>query len=356
MDREITYATAGVDIDKSALAIKAITEWLRLTFKQRENKVGEVLEEIGHFANLVDIGNNRAIAIHTDGVGTKVLLAQLLNKYDTIGIDLVAMNVNDMICVGAEPIAMVDYIATQEPDPEIMSQIGKGLAIGAEEAGIAIVGGETATLPEIIKGAIEKKGFDLAGTCIGIVEKNKIITGEKIQPNDIVLGLKSSGIHSNGLTLARKVLLEISKLNLNERLPDFNQRVGEELLKPTKIYVKPVLELIKNCEIHGLSHITGGGFLKLKRIGKTSKIGFILDALPQPQPIFRAIQKFGNISNFEMYRTFNMGIGFCIVLPKYEVEKAKKIVNKYNIDSFIIGKAVADPENKLEIKPVGVIS
>lgn len=355
MSEKFTYAKVGVDVNEVSKIHSIIWDHIKKTFKFRERKIGAPLNIIGHFAGLIEIGNNKILSLHVDGVGTKILVAQLIKKFDTIGIDLVAMCVNDTICVGAEPISLIDYLAVQKPDRQLTEELMKGLVKGAEIAGISIVGGETAVIPEMIRGEIEKKGFDLAGMCVGIIERDKIITGEKIQPNDVVLGLSSSGIHSNGVTLARKVLLESAKLKLDEKLPDSNRTVGEELLEPTQIYAKPVLDIIKNCEVRGLAHITGGGFLKLKRIGKIPKIGFVLDNLPEPQLIFKAIQKFGRISNQEMYRTFNMGTGFCIVLSKNEVDKARRIIEKYNIRSSVIGRAVADPQSKLEIKPVGVI-
>lgn len=238
------------------------------------------------------------------------MIAEALNKFDTIGIDCVAMNVNDLIAIGAEPIAMVDYIAASKPDERIMAEIAVGLEEGCKIANITLVGGETATLPDMIK------GFDLAGTAIGIVEKDRIITGEKIEPGDIIFGLPSSGIHSNGLTLARKV---VEKAGLSYTDEFENERsIGEELLMPTKIYAE-VPEIVKKYEVHGMAHITGGGILNLKRL-KNLRFN-IADPLPV-QKIFRVIQELGNVDEDEMYRTFNMGMGFAIILPK---EQAKRL-------------------------------
>ncbi|MFQ6050607.1 MAG: phosphoribosylformylglycinamidine cyclo-ligase [Candidatus Hydrothermarchaeota archaeon] len=344
----IKYADVGVDIEEEAEAVSAISKSIIETFKNREGKIGRVLEEFGHFSGLLDMGEF-ALAITTDGVGSKVLVSQEAGKFDTVGIDLVAMNVNDIICNGAEPVAMVNYIAVQKPNPRIMYEIGKGLEKGARESGIAIVGGETATLPEIIKGK-DGKGFDLAGTCIGIVKKENIITGKDIKEGDVVLGIESSGIHSNGLTLARKVFEE---KGFDYKIPN-GKSVKEELLTPTRIYVKPVLQILKELDIHGLAHITGGGLLKLKRIGKIAKLGFILDNLPEPQPIFKEIQRLGNVSNVEMYKTFNMGIGFCIVLDEGESPRAIEIIEGYGFKAKIIGKAVKEEGCKVKLPSLGI--
>lgn len=338
MKEEFTYAKAGVDISRVKKAHKSIANLLKETFSSRDGKFGKVLTEIGHYAGLIDIGGNKALALHTDSVGTKVLIAQALNKFDTIGIDCVAMCVNDIICMGAEPVAMVDYLGIEEPNDEIINEITKGLIEGAKQADVAIVGGETAVVKDLIKG-VEGKGFDLIGMCVGVVDKNKIITGEKIKPGDVVIGLESSGIHSNGLTLARKVL----------------SSDNEELLKSTLIYVKPVLEIIKNCEVHGLANITGGAFSKLMRIGEQANIGFLLDNMPGPQEIFKLIQREGNVSDREMYHTFNMGIGFCIVAPENETKKIVEICKKHEINAREIGKIVKEKDVKIKT-PSGIIS
>ena len=249
----------------------------------------------------MEINKDYALALHADGVGTKVLIAEALRKYDTVGIDCVAMNVNDVICLGAEPVALVNYLALEKARAEVVRDIMIGLRRGALEAGIAIVSGETAIMSDVVK------GFDLAATVVGLVRKNRIISGEDTKPGDVVLGLRSSGIHSNGLTLARKLLLKDGP----------NRAIAGELLRPTRIYVKQISRLLKaNLEIHGLAHITGGAYSKLKRIGRRAKVGFFLDHLPAPQPIFTKIQQKGRISDREMYRTFNMGIGFLVICPK----------------------------------------
>ena len=332
MNEEFTYAKAGVDISKIKKAHKSIAELLKETFSSRDGKFGKVLTEIGHYAGLIDIGDNKTLALHVDGVGTKVLIAQTLNKYDTVGIDCVAMCVNDIICMGAEPVALVDYLAIEEPNDEMINEITKGLVEGAKQADTAIVGGETAVMKDVVIGK-EKKGFDLAAMCVGVVDKNKIITGEKMRVNDVVIGLESSGIHSNGLTLARKVL---------------SVDYYEELLKPTLIYVKPALEIVKNCEVHGLANITGGAFSKLMRIGDKAGVGFLLDEVPELPEIFKLIQKEGNISDRELYRTFNCGIGFCVIVPENETEKVIDICKKHEINARKIGKVVEEKDVKIK--------
>jgi phosphoribosylformylglycinamidine cyclo-ligase len=323
---EMTYSKAGVNIKKEEFAINELKHFLQKSFKFREGKIGEVAEDIGSFANVIDLGQFM-LAMTTDGVGSKVLVAQELDKYDTIGIDLVAMLVNDLICLGAEPIAMVDYLALAKVNAEIVREIAIGIYEGAKRSNIAVVGGETATLPDIITG-VEGKGFDLAGAAIGIVKKEKVITGKNIQTDDIVLGLKSSGIHSNGLTLARKVL---------------PKNMWIDLLIPTEIYVEPILNLIEDFKIKGLANITGSGFRNLQRV---TKFGFLLDNLPKPQMIFKKIQELGNISDKEMYQTFNMGIGFCVITDEKNAnEILDKFSGRYKITK--IGKVV--PERGVQI-------
>ena len=332
MKKEFTYAKSGVDISKVKKLHKSMAESLKETFSSRDGKFGKVLTEIGHYAGLIDIGNNKVLALHVDGIGTKVLIAQMLNKYDTIGIDCVGMCVNDIICMGAEPVSLVDYLAVEQTNEQMINEIMKGLVEGAKQADVAIVGGETAVMKDVITG-IKGRGFDLAAMCVGIVDKDKIITGEKIISGDIIIGLESSGIHSNGLTLARKVL---------------PKKYYKELLRPTLIYVKPVLEIIKNCDVHGLANITGGAFSKLMRIGEKARVGFLLDKMPELPKIFKLIQKLGKISDREMYRTFNCGIGFCVVVPEDEHEKVAQICKKHGINTRKIGKIVKEKDVKIK--------
>jgi phosphoribosylformylglycinamidine cyclo-ligase len=313
----VTYSESGVDINLEEATVSALVSEIKKTLSFRD-----VITESGHFAALVKLGN-KAIAMSTDGVGSKILVAKMMNKYDTVGIDCIAMVVNDILCVGAEPIAMVDYLAVEKADPDIAREIGKGLARGAEESKIAMIGGETASLPEIIN------DFDLAGTGIGIVDGDKIITGENITDGDVLIGIESSGIHSNGLSLARNVFFDKLGLNVDDPLPDNpDTTVGEELLRPTEIYVKPVIDLLnEDIEIHGLAHITGGGFLNLKRLKKG--IGYNINNLPELHSIFKSIYNSG-VPLEEMYRVFNMNIGFVVIVPSEEADKTIETIQRHN--------------------------
>ncbi|RAP44435.1 phosphoribosylformylglycinamidine cyclo-ligase [uncultured Methanosphaera sp.] len=331
----VTYSEAGVDISLEEQTVQALTGELAETIEYRN-----IIKNKGHFAALVDFGK-KAIAMSTDGVGSKILIAKQMEKYDTVGIDCIAMVVNDILCVGAEPIAMVDYLAVEHPNPEIAKEIGKGLKAGCQQAKIAMIGGETASLPKIIK------DFDLAGTGIGTVDKNKIITGTEIKDGDIILGITSSGVHSNGLSLARKALLDIANYKVTDKLPTDNSvTVGEALLEPTIIYVDPIIELLNSdVEVHGLGHITGGGFSNLKRLNHN--MTYIIDNLPEPLPIFKAIQATG-IEDKEMYHVFNMGIGFAVILDEKYKDQALEILNKYH-DTYVIGKIQEDEKNRVLI-------
>ncbi|RLI65164.1 phosphoribosylformylglycinamidine cyclo-ligase [Candidatus Heimdallarchaeota archaeon] len=330
----LTYKDSGVDIFEEGEAIDQIWRLLPKTF-QLNPKV-KFLPAISHYGGIVDIGMpDKYLVVTVDGVGSKVLIAEMLEKYDTVGIDCIAMNVNDLICVGAEPLVFVDYFAIEQPNSHMAYQITQGLVKGAEQAKMVIIGGETATLPDIIRG-VDGKGFDLAGTAIGIVDKNKLLLGDKIQPGDAIFGIASSGLHSNGYSLVRKVLLE--KHAITDTVNGIS--LAEELLRPTAIYVQEVLELIDKVELHGLANITGGAFLKLARLLRQSKeeIGVLLNNLPEPPLIFKLIQSLGNISNKEMYQTLNMGIGFCIIAPPKAFTKIKEICTKYNKTVYQIGK------------------
>ncbi|AEA47011.1 phosphoribosylformylglycinamidine cyclo-ligase [Archaeoglobus veneficus] len=306
MTEKFSYAKSGVDIKQEEKAVKALVEKI----KHIRKGFGQPIL-MGHYASIVDFGTF-GIAITTDGVGSKIMVAEAVGRFDTIGIDCVAMNVNDIIAVGAEPVAMVDYIAAERPDEKIMAEIAKGLEKGCEIANITLVGGETATLPDMIK------GFDLAGTAIGFVEKDRIITGEKVRPGDVIFGIPSSGIHSNGLTLARKVV-EKSGLSYSDEFEN-GKSIGEVLLTPTRIYIE-VLDILRNYEVHGMAHITGGGVLNLKRLKKAKYV--ISKPLPVQQ-IFKFIQELGNVDDDEMYRTFNMGMGFALIMPEDEARRLEK--------------------------------
>ncbi|ASI98318.1 phosphoribosylformylglycinamidine cyclo-ligase [Thermococcus celer] len=321
----LTYAQAGVDDEKTSRALRGIIDLAKATFKFRKGKIGEP-GEIGHYAALMDF-RDFYLAMTTDGVGTKVLVAEAVGKFDTVGIDMVAMNVNDLICVGAEPVALVDYLAVREPDEKVFAGIARGLYEGARQAGISIVGGETAVMPDLVR------GFDLAGTAVGIVRRERVITGEKIKPGDAVIGVASSGIHSNGLTLARKLL--IPKYGLDYEYE--GRELWEWLLEPTRIYVKPVLELLESVEVHGLVHITGGGLTNLKRL---TNHGFYLE-MPPIEGIFRLIHENG-VPLEEMFRVFNMGVGMAVIVPWREREEALEILGKH-FEVFDLGTVTEEP-------------
>ena len=253
-----------------------------------------------------------------------------------MGIDCVAMNVNDVICLGAEPLALVNYLVLDRVRPEVVRNVMIGLRRGALEAGVAVVSGETAIMPDVVK------GFDLAATVVGLVRKDQIITGDATEIGDVVLGLRSSGIHSNGLTLARRILLKGRS----------NPAIARELLRPTRIYVKQILGLLKaNVEIHGLAHITGGAYSKLKRIGKRAKVGFALDRLPKPHPIFREIQHKGHVSDREMYRTFNMGTGFLVICPRNMAKRVQSLLPETRLVGYVTrGHSVTVSVNGREVE------
>ncbi|OPY49421.1 MAG: phosphoribosylaminoimidazole synthetase [Methanosaeta sp. PtaU1.Bin060] len=319
--KALTYAESGVDIHLENRSIDA----MKRVLTTKRQGFGAPMTDIGHYAGLLDMGSF-ALAMTTDGVGSKVLIANALKKWDTVGIDCIAMNVNDLYALGAEPIAFVDYLAVEKVDPERAEQIAIGLRRGAELSNMTIVGGETASLPEIIR------GFDLAGTAIGVVEKEKVVTGEKVRVGDVLVGVPSSGLHSNGYTLARRIVEE-SKHTYFDKMPGTDHTIGEELLTPTRIYHE-IVELVKECDVHGLAHITGSGLLKLRRI---SPLGFEIMDLLEPQPIFRLLQELGNVDEAEMYRTFNMGMGFVVVVPEEDAQKACRIMG---MGSKVIGSIV----------------
>jgi phosphoribosylformylglycinamidine cyclo-ligase len=317
----ITYRESGVDIDLEATAIKSLIK--NLTFRRKGSY--KMTGSLGHFAGLIDFGET-ALALTTDGVGTKMLVADMMQNWSTVGIDCVAMNVNDLYVMNMEPVAFVDYIATDFLSVEKMAQIGIGLNEGARQANIDIVGGETASLRGLVN------GLDLAGTCLGIQKKDKIIDGSKIRPGDKILGVPSTGVHSNGLSLARTVVEKYA--DYSDRLKN-GRTLGEELLIPTRIYHES-LDVASTCTVHGMCHITGGGLLNLKRL---SRYGFRIDAPVTPPEIFSWIQKTGDISTIEMFRTFNMGMGYVYIVPPECVARVQKAVRGVKVVGEIIGES-----------------
>lgn len=345
MKENITYKSSGVDIKKIKNSHSILSKVFNETFTFPT--IGRVLTNIGHYAGLYEI-NSQIFAFHTDGVGTKVLVAQKMQKFDSIGIDCVAMNVNDIICVGACPLGIVDYIAISKPDEKIIKDIAKGLKKGAKEGGVAIIGGETAVVPEILS-ENEENTFDLAASVFGIVEKKPIL-GDQITSEDVILGIESNGIHSNGLTLARKILL--SKHSIYDQCKYSDKSIGDELLKPTQIYVKPILDIIrKGIDLKGIAHITGGGFSKIKRLN--DNYNYHLDNFPETKGIFKFIQEEGNVTPKEMLNTFNMGIGLCLMCSKNDEEEIIQYFHKYGMTCKRIGHVEKGKIGKVIVKSKG---
>jgi phosphoribosylformylglycinamidine cyclo-ligase len=329
----MTYARAGVDVSRVRKSHEALARRLESTFKTRKGKVGHPVFPIGHYAGLVDLNDGRVLSLHTDNVGTKVVIAQMMRKYDTIGIDCVAMCANDLICTGAEPISFLDYLAMANHDRRIVDQIAVGLVEGAKQSGMAIVGGETAIVPDLLS---EEPGLDLVGMAAGICRRKDLILGDEIRNEDALVGVASSGIHSNGLTLARKILL--AEYKLRESAPELGRGIGEELLEPTRIYVRPVLEATRKLEVHGLAHITGGAFAKLERVVGQAGLGAGIDQLPPTPGIFHIIQKNGRVSDREMYRTFNMGVGFVLICPQRAEDALIRLFMRHGHNAFDLGR------------------
>jgi phosphoribosylformylglycinamidine cyclo-ligase len=349
----LTYKAAGVDSEKQDQAMPLLTRWIERSFALRP-ALGRVVLPLGYFANVIDLGNGVGLALSTDGVGTKILLAEMLDKYDTIGIDCVAMNVNDVLCVGAEPLAVLDYIAVEEARPELLDQIAKGLYRGAELARVTIPGGEIAQVAEMIHGVRGGSAFDLVGTCVGKVPLDRILSGRDIEEGDLVVGLRSSGIHSNGLTLARRVFFDQLRWAPDHRCAELGRSIGEELLEPTRIYVKEVLAMLaETLRIKALAHITSTGFLNLTRVD--SPTGYALDNLPKPLPIFELIQRHGQVNDEEMFFTYNMGIGFCIVVAPDDAARVLAIASEHGVESHVIGHTVKDDRKRVWIPAYGLL-
>jgi phosphoribosylformylglycinamidine cyclo-ligase len=323
---EDAYARAGVSQGDADAAVTSLVAALSADAPAESRQV----LASGHYANVVRLDDRTGIALSTDGVGTKLVVAEQLGRWDTVGIDCVAMNVNDVICVGAEPLAMVDYLAVERADPDVAHAIGEGLARGAELADIEIVGGELAQLGEIVN------GLDLAGACFGTVSLDALVTGAAIEPGDPVIGLPSSGLHSNGYTLARSALADVPLED--ERL---GRPLGEVLLEPTEIYVKPIVELLHSeVDVRGLAHITSGGLDNLLRL--EAEVGYeIDDPLPVP-PVFALIRELGDVSDEEMHEVFNMGCGFCVIVSAADEAAALEALRTDYPDAKAIGRATAD--------------
>lgn len=347
--RDPRYAAAGVDSTKAEDGLSRLRTWVEKTFTL--NPFARPQLPLGYFANIIRIdGLNTGIAISTDGVGTKLLVAEQMGKYDTVGIDCVAMNVNDLLCVGATPVSFVDYVAVEELEPDMLGEVGKGLFHGAEMARVSISGGEIAQVREMVRGVRPGSGFDLAGTAIGTVPLEKVIIGEDVQPGEVVVGLASSGIHSNGLTLARRILLHDAKLTVESYLQEFGRTVGEELLEPTRIYVPEITAMFAaGVRLKALIHLTGDGFFNLTRTA--AAIGYQIHTLPPTPPIFSVLQEAGKLHDTEMFQVYNMGIGFCVVIPEADVEQVMRIATEHGVRPWRIGVTVESPERIITIEP-----
>ncbi|MBQ4316571.1 MAG: phosphoribosylformylglycinamidine cyclo-ligase [Oscillospiraceae bacterium] len=334
-----SYAAAGVDITAGYRAVELMKQHIAKTMTQG------VCSDVGGFGGLFELdvtGMTRPVLVSgTDGVGTKLKMAFLLDKHDTVGIDCVAMCVNDIICAGAKPLFFLDYIACGKNFPEKIADIVKGVAEGCVQSGAALIGGETAEMP----GFYPVDEYDLAGYCTGVVDKSKIINNKTMEAGDVVIALPSSGVHSNGFSLVRKVF-DVENADLTAPCEELGGKsIGETLLTPTKIYVKPVLALLEEVNVKGISHITGGGFYENIPRSIPDGLGAKIDkSAVRILPIFDLIAKTGNISERDMFNTFNMGVGMSIVVPKEEVDKALEILRANGEEAYVIGEIVKSDE------------
>jgi phosphoribosylformylglycinamidine cyclo-ligase len=333
MRKELTYKKAGVDIDEGERFVRLISPMVRKTFRP------EVMADIGSFGALFRLDvkkyKNPVLVSGTDGVGTKLKIAFLTDRHDTVGIDLVAMCVNDILTSGAEPLFFLDYFATGALKPEKASEVIKGISRGCKEAGCALIGGETAEMP----GFYGEGEYDLSGFAVGVVDKDRIIDGSKIKEGDSIIGIASSGLHSNGFSLVRRLFLDMRKVKVGSYLPDLGTTLGKELLKPTRIYVKAFMALKDKVRIKGMAHITGGGIPgNLPRVlPKGVRANLRNGSWPVPR-IFHLIKTSGNVPEEDMKRTFNMGIGYVMVVPGGAVRDALSLLNGSGYPAFVIGK------------------
>jgi phosphoribosylformylglycinamidine cyclo-ligase len=344
------YAAAGVDTHRADEGVSAIVSVLRTIDTGRASLTVPLP---GHYASVLRIGPNLGIALATDSVGSKVIVAEATQRFDTIGIDCVAMNVNDLVCVGAEPLALLDYLAVESADPERLRCIATGLAIGAADAGVEIPGGEVCQIPEVLRGHPSPYGFDLVGSAFGTVALDRIIDGSAIAPGDAIIGLPASGVHANGLTLARRALLEDGGLGLDDRPGELGGRsVADVLLEPTVIYVRAALDLLRSdVPVHGLAHITGGGLTNLLRLG--SGVGYeITRPLPVP-PVYDLIARLGSVSPAEMWEVFNMGCGFCVIVSADRAPHAAALLEGRHPGAMVIG-SVTDRAGRVEAPSLGI--
>lgn len=339
------YSKAGVDVEAGYEVVERIKKHVKKT-----ERLG-ILGSLGGFGGCFDLS---AIAVKepvlvsgTDGVGTKLMVAQQVNQHATIGIDCVAMCVNDIVAQGAEPLYFLDYIATGKNDPERLEQVVSGVAEGCVQAGAALIGGETAEMP----GMYDEEEYDLAGFAVGVAEKSQLITGEKITAGDVLLGLPSSGIHSNGYSLVRKVFFEQHQVEYQTVLPELGHSLADELLTPTKIYVKDVLPLVKDELVHGIAHITGGGFVENLPRMLSDHLAIEIQKGSWPiLPIFNVLESYGNIPAHEMYEIFNMGIGLVLAISPERLDQTKELLMTNGTEFYQIGQVIEKQETAIVFK------
>lgn len=329
----LTYKDSGVDREAGYKQVKLIKEFVKKTH------TGNVLSSLGGFSGLYKLGlqelKEPVLVSGTDGVGSKLKLAFIMDQHNTIGEDLVAMSINDILCQGAEPLFFLDYIGTGKLQPEKMAQVVEGVARGCRKGRAALIGGETAEMPDFY----QEGEYDLAGFAVGLVDREDIIDGREIEEGDLILGLPSSGVHSNGYSLIRKIIFDVKNLDLNEKFPGLDQTLGEELLTPTRIYTDPLLDIIKEFKVKGLAHITGGGLYEnVPRIlPKGLRARISRDQIDSPK-IFHLIQEWGNIKEEEMYSTFNMGVGMVVIIPREELEGLEDFLDKRGEKYYKLGR------------------
>lgn len=333
MQRGLTYKKSGVDIDEGERFVRLISPIAKKTFRK------EVLTDIGLFSAMFKLDlkryNEPVLVSGTDGVGTKLKIAFMMDRHDTVGIDLVAMCVNDILTAGAEPLFFLDYFATSKLDADKASKVIEGIVKGCEEAGCSLIGGETAEMP----GFYQEGEYDISGFSVGVVERKRIINGSKIRVGDNIIGIASNGLHSNGYSLVRKLFFDMKKMKLEEYIPELGLTLGEELLRPTRIYVKAFIALRDSFEIKGMAHITGGGISgNLPRILPEGTCANIKTGSWDVPEIFRLIEKTGHISQEEMRKTFNMGIGYIMITSEKESRDLISLLNGIGYKAFIIGK------------------